>query len=235
MEEKAERVVGFVEQNLNLNPGGTFLDLGCGEGRHSRCLVKRGFRGYALDLFWDRLNCGLKRSSAQSLNGPQFIQADMRYLPFQSHSFGLILLMDTTFGIFDDAANSRLLQEIHQLLTEKGILFMQVLNPQFWGKGEVVRDLGKGDRWPGRLMRRYYFDQGSSLLYDQLWLEDEKGKVLHRYPEQVLRLYRTAEMESLCLHSGFKKVKFCSAADWGPPNSPNEFHLSSPEYYVIAK
>ncbi len=235
MEERAERVIGFMEQNLNLNPGSTFLDLGCGEGRHSRCLVKRGLLGCALDFFRDNLICGLKRSSAQNLNGLGFIQADMRILPFKPHSFGLILLMDTTFGIFDDTTNLQLLQEIRQLFAKGGVLFMQVLNPQFWVKDEVVKGLGKSDRWPGRLMRRYHFDQGSNLLYDQLWLEDEKGRVISHYPDQILKLYQSKEMRSLCLKAGFEEIKICSAADWGPPDSPNEFHTNSPEYYVIAK
>lgn len=211
-----------------------FLDLGCGEGRHSRCLVKRGLRGCALDFFRARLLCGPKRSRAQNLNGPALIQSDMRFLPFKTHSFGLILLMDTTFGIFDDAANLQLLQEIHHLLAERGILFMQVLNPRFWDKGEMVKDLGKSEKWSGKLMRCYHFDQRSSLLYDRLWLEDEKGRVINHYPDQVLRLYTSGEMKAICLQSGFKEIKICSAVDWGPPNSPDEFHLNSPEYYVIA-
>ncbi len=234
MEERAERIVGFMVQNLDLDPVVPFLDLGCGEGRHSRCLVKRGLQGCALDFFREKLLCEPKRSRAQNLNGPAFIQSDMRSLPFKPHSFGLILLMDTTFGIFDDAANLQLLQDIHHLLAERGILFMQVLNPRFWDKGEMVKDLGKSEKWPGKLMRCYHFDQRSSLLYDRLWLEDEKGRVINHYPDQVLRLYTSGEMKAICLQSGFKEIKICSAVHWGPPNSPDEFHPNSPEYYVIA-
>ncbi len=235
LEGEAEKVIGFILQNVNWDPQAPFLDLGCGEGRHSRWLVRRGLQGYALDFFRDRISWGVERSSAQGLSGPGFIQADMRLPPFKHHSFGLILLMDTTFGIFDDPTNLLLLQQLYQLLAQGGTLFMQVLNPQFWGRGEMVVDLGKGNGWRGRLMRRYRFDQGSSLLYDQLWLEGERGEVLHRYPDQILRLYRTEEMVALCLQSGFQKVKFCSAADWGPPDSLYEFHPDSPEYYVFAQ
>lgn len=235
MEEGAEREAGFMVQHLDLEPGLPFLDIGCGEGRHSRCLIRRGFQGCALDFFEDRLISGLRRSNAQNLNGPAFIQGDMRLLPFRPYSFGLILLMDTTFGIFDDAINVGLLRGIHQLLAEKGILFMQVLNPRFWRKDKLVKDMGRSKRWPGKLMRRYHFDQSSNLLYDRLWLEDERGKVLHQFPDQILRLYESGEMKALCLQSNFETVKICSAVDWGPPDSPDEFHQDSPEYYVIAK
>lgn len=234
MEGRAERIVGFMVQHLDLDPVLPFLDLGCGEGRYSRCLVKRDLQGCAFDFFRERLLCGLKRSRAQNLNGPAFIQSDMRFFPFKPHSFGLILLMDTTFGIFDDAANLQLLQDTHHLLAERGILFMQVLNPRFWEEREEVKDLGESENWLGKLMRCYHFDQRSSLLYDRLWLEDERGRVINRYPDQILRLYQSKEMRSLCLKADFEEIKICSAGDWGPPNSPDEFHQDSPEYYVIA-
>ena len=150
---------GVIDLTLQaLNRQAPSLDLGYGRGRHSRSLAKQGFRGYGLDLFKDRLNLWLQRSNAQDRTDPRFIQPDMRLLPFQPHSFGLILLMDTTSGIFDDTTSLQLLQGVRRLSAEK-----------------VVKDLGKSGRWRGSLLRRYYFDQGSDLLYDQLWTEDEEG------------------------------------------------------------
>ncbi len=43
-EEEARRLIEFLEQTLSLNNCTSILDLGCGRGRHSITLARRGYK-----------------------------------------------------------------------------------------------------------------------------------------------------------------------------------------------
>ena len=94
----------FVDRLIDrLEParGASMLDLGCGSGRHARCLAARGFRVTGLDL-----SAGsLARARSQSRPDVRYVEQDMRQ-PFGTNAFDLVFSLFTSFGYFEDARRS---------------------------------------------------------------------------------------------------------------------------------
>ena len=67
--------VDYLEKKLGLEPGAEILDLGCGTGRHSLELARRGYRPTGLDLSPEMLALAEKSARAESLD-IRWVRAD---------------------------------------------------------------------------------------------------------------------------------------------------------------
>ena len=102
----------------------SMLDLGCGSGRHARCLAARGFRVTGLDLSAGSL------ARARSHRGPhvRYVEQDMRQ-PFGTSAFDLVFSLFTSFGYFEDARDhSSVIGNIAAALSGSGRLVLDYLN-----------------------------------------------------------------------------------------------------------
>lgn len=73
---------GFLElifSKYSDNPIKTILDLGCGTGGHALILAERGYKVIGIDLSWEMLKIGRKKTKERELN-IEFIQGDIRNL-----------------------------------------------------------------------------------------------------------------------------------------------------------
>ncbi len=117
----------FVDRLIDrLEParGASMLDLGCGSGRHARCMAARGFRVTGFDLSAGSL------ARARSRRGPpvRYVEQDMRQ-PFGTNAFDLVFNLFTSFGYFEDARDhSRVIGNIAAALTGGGMLVLDYLN-----------------------------------------------------------------------------------------------------------
>jgi SAM-dependent methyltransferase len=117
----------FVDRLIDrLEParGAGMLDLGCGSGRHARCLAARGFRVTGLDLSAGSL------ARARSHRGPdvRYLEQDMRQ-PFGTSAFDLVFSLFTSFGYFEDPGDhSAVIGNIAAALTGSGTLVLDYLN-----------------------------------------------------------------------------------------------------------
>ena len=99
---------------LDLEPGSTVLDLGCGHGRIANELAMRGLHVTGLDagpLFLDRA----RADAAHAQVSVEYVEGDMRSLPWRER-FDAVLLWYTTFGYFDDAGNDLVLSQVADVL-----------------------------------------------------------------------------------------------------------------------
>ena len=58
----------FIEQEINYDKNIQILDIGCGTGRHSIELAKRGYTVTGIDLSKSQLNRAKEKASAQNLS-----------------------------------------------------------------------------------------------------------------------------------------------------------------------
>ena len=86
VEEPSPYAVGFLERVRATVPGGTLLDLGCGEGRHARAAGLLGYRVTAVDYERGALERACDREGAVVL-----CQADVLELPFYDGCFDVVL------------------------------------------------------------------------------------------------------------------------------------------------
>jgi len=102
------------------SPGTRTLDLGCGEGRVTRDLQRRGHRAIGVDA-----SSTLVAAAASAGSGP-FVLADVAALPFADSTFDVAVAYNVLMD-FDDLEGS--LREVARVLTSGGRFAVCVLHP----------------------------------------------------------------------------------------------------------
>jgi cyclopropane fatty-acyl-phospholipid synthase-like methyltransferase len=126
-EEEARRLIEFLEQTLSLNNCTSILDLGCGRGRHSITLAKRGYRVKGIDISKEAIRKAASKTKESGLDNIEFEVRDMRNpLP---ETFDAIVNLFTTFGYFEqDEENLRVLDSVVKMLKDDGLFVLDYLN-----------------------------------------------------------------------------------------------------------
>jgi SAM-dependent methyltransferase len=118
---------GFIDELLEeLQPEkrSYMLDLGCGNGRHSRYLASKGFNVTGIDLAASSIRY------ANNFKTPslKFYRHDMR-MAFGRNYFDYIFNFFTSFGYFkDDNENDKVINNMAASLKPGGILVMDYIN-----------------------------------------------------------------------------------------------------------
>ena len=126
--QEAEQMLTLIENVLGKNPESRVLDLGCGSGRHSISLAKRGYQNLTgVDLSPTLLDVAKETAENQGLN-IRFERCDMRHLP-TDWRFDLVINLFTSFGYFEtDRENAEVIEQIGQNLDQGGWLVMDFFN-----------------------------------------------------------------------------------------------------------
>lgn len=121
----------FIEKEINCNKNIKILDVGCGTGRHSIELAKRGYSVVGIDLSESLLKRAKEKASKQSLQ-IIFQKHDARNLPFL-HEFDLVIMLcEGAFPLMEtDEMNFRILQNAANALKPNGKIIFTTLNGLF--------------------------------------------------------------------------------------------------------
>jgi SAM-dependent methyltransferase len=84
-------VVEALKRLKNQVSGGTLLDIGCGEGRHSIAAARLGFRVTGVDYEPLALKRARRFAVAKSAAGIRFRKGDVFSLPFRDASFDIVI------------------------------------------------------------------------------------------------------------------------------------------------
>lgn len=129
--KEAEEQVDFLLNALKLNGNEKILDLGCGIGRHSLLLAKKGFSVVGVDLSPDLLKIARQNAVPFPDLDLTYIQGDMRNLD-NLGQFDLVISIFTSFGYFEtEEENLTVLKEIKKCLKPKGHFFLDYLHPYY--------------------------------------------------------------------------------------------------------
>ena len=130
LEGNAEREVEEILGLLAVPPGSAVEDLGCGRGRHSIPLARRGYVVTGVDLSDKMLHIARARALREGVS-VEWLREDMRVFR-RPGAFDLCLSLFTSFGFFNDRENQRVLDNVGVNLKEGGILLLDLRNA---GKG----------------------------------------------------------------------------------------------------
>jgi ubiquinone/menaquinone biosynthesis C-methylase UbiE len=122
--EVTEADVDAIWRLLKLETDMAVLDLACGHGRIANRLAERGVRVTGLDasaLFLEHA----RRDAVSRGIQVDYVEGDMRLLPWTNERFDRVLSWFTSFGYFDDQDNRRVLQEAHRVLRPDGRLLIE--------------------------------------------------------------------------------------------------------------
>ncbi len=121
----------FLEKEINHNKKARILDIGCGTGRHSIELSKRGYIITGIDLSESLLKRAKEKASKHNLQ-IVFQKHDARELPFLNEFDLVIMLCEGAFPLMEtDEMNFQILRNASNALKPKGKLMFTTLNGLF--------------------------------------------------------------------------------------------------------
>lgn len=121
----------FIETELNYNKSLKLLDVGCGTGRHTIELSKRGYLVTGIDLSKSQLARARQKAESQNLK-IDFQQQDARNLSFNREFDVAIMLCEGGFSLMEtDEMNYEILNSVTKSLRDPGKLIFTTLNGLF--------------------------------------------------------------------------------------------------------
>lgn len=121
----------FLEKELNYNKTSKILDVGCGTGRHSIELTKRGYSVTGIDLSKSQIQRAKEKAADENLE-INFLVGDARALPFQKEFDVAIMLCEGGFPLMEtDEMNFEILKSVSQTIRPKGKFIFTTLNGLF--------------------------------------------------------------------------------------------------------
>ena len=121
----------FLEQELNHNKLLKILDVGCGTGRHSIELTKRGYSVTGIDFSESQLASAREKAAKENLK-IDFQKHNARNLPFNKEFDFAIMLCEGGFPLMEtDDMNFEILKSVTKSLKEKSKFIFTTLNGLF--------------------------------------------------------------------------------------------------------
>ncbi len=199
----------FIEQEIACNKSLKIIDIGCGTGRHSIELARRGYQVTGIDLSESQLARAREKAKEQGVK-VGFERHDARNLPFNGDFDLAIMLCEGGFSLMEtDEMNFEILKAATRSLKNSGKFIFTTLNglfPLFHSVKEFYESAGKEG---GSVCKSVSFDLLTFRDYNRVEFEDDAGnkKVL----ECNERYYVPSEITWLLKSLGYKKIDIFGA------------------------
>lgn len=216
-----EQEIGFLVERLELRPGARVLDLGCGPGRHSLALARRGFEVVGIDQSAEFVDLARRASESAGLSA-QFRVADVRELDQVRDTEVLgtfdavICLCQGGFGLLGGQEDTALLEGFARALRPGGRMALTAFHVAF-----AVRFLDPGDS----------FDPVTGVHHERATLRGPAGA------EKEFDLWTTCftprELRLMATAAGFVVESICGVAPGRYGNDGPT--LEHPEILLVAR
>ncbi len=199
----------FIEQETGGDKSIRILDIGCGTGRHSIELTKRGYKVVGIDLSESLLKRAREKAVEQNLQ-IDFQQNDARSLPFSSEFDLAIMICEGAFSLMEtDEMNYEILRNAVDALKPSGKLIFTTLNGLF-PLFHSVKDFLSAEKKEGNAE---YDNNSFDLLtfrdYNTTYIEDDLGN--KKALECNERYYVPSEITWLLKTLNFKTIEIFGA------------------------
>lgn len=215
-QERTTREVDFVIKQARLESGQRILDVGCGPGRHSIELARRGYRVVGIDPSETMISAARTRALEAPV-APKFIQA--RGEEFTSDEpFDAAICLFTTLGQIDEfGENSHLISRVADLLNPGGMFIIEVPNHHWVAENlKTSERFGDSENYT-EITRRY--DPVEKIVSEKFDLVSSEGS------REYLLKYRIFDKKKL--------KKYLKAADFGSISIFGDYESSSFSYKSI--
>ncbi|HEY61856.1 MAG TPA: class I SAM-dependent methyltransferase [Anaerolineae bacterium] len=115
-------------EEIALKKGGPILELGCGTGRVSLHLLKKGYRVIGLDNDFNMLTALKQLAKEEKTSQLYILQADITQFYLCDH-FPLIIFPCNTYSTLKPIERKITLERINKQLTQDGWLVISMMNP----------------------------------------------------------------------------------------------------------
>jgi len=199
----------FLEQEFNFDKSLKILDVGCGTGRHSIELTKRGYTVTGIDLSESQLARAKSKAEKEGLN-IDFQQQDARNLPFNAEYDVAIMLCEGGFPLMEtDEMNYEILKNVSKSLKSNCKFIFTTLNGLFPIFHSIEEFTAQSGGEGNAVYKNNSFDFMTFRDHNVTELEDDFGnkKVL----ESNERYYVPSEITWLLKSLGFNKIDILGA------------------------
>jgi 2-polyprenyl-3-methyl-5-hydroxy-6-metoxy-1,4-benzoquinol methylase len=188
----------FIEKEIAYDESLKIIDIGCGTGRHSIELAKRGYQIMGIDLSESQLKRAKEKAGEQGLQ-IVFERHDARNLPFKGEFDLAIMLCEGGFSLMEtDEMNFEILRNATKVLKDNGKLIFTTLNglfPLFHSVNEFYESAQKEGQ---SQCKECSFDLMTFRDHNTAVIEDDSGnkrelKCNERYyvPSEITWLLKT--------------------------------------------
>ena len=199
-EERADAEVGGVLRLTGLKAGRA-LDTACGYGRHSRALVRRGFRAVGVDLAPGYLAEARRRARAAGL-ATGFRRADLKDLRAYRGGYDLVLNLYTSFGYqAGKAANAAVFKQLVAALAPGGWLALELFPRE--SLEAIVTPYEEHPLAQGVIVEQREWLGGGRLATRVRWALGRRVVVR----DSVLQAYSRKELLGLAQAAGLARVR----------------------------
>lgn len=205
------REVDFLMETLGLSKGARVLDVGCGPGRHSNELARRGLRVHGVDIS----HRFIEVARAAAHDGATFERLDARDMQFESEFDAVICLCQGAFGLMTATGDdSVVVDKMARALVPGGVLALSAFNSYF-----AVKYFSQAT-----------FDADEGISHERTEIRDAEGRV--QEVDLWTGCYTPRELRLLMSASGLT-VRSISSVD------PGSYRLERPtvessEFLVVA-
>ena len=165
----------FIEKEIEYNKAAKILDVGCGTGRHSLELAKRGYNIVGIDLSESMLQQAKQKAAEQNLQ-ITFEKQDARKLTYLNQFDLVIMLCEGGFSLMEsDLMNFQILQNAANALKPKGKLIFTALNGLFPLFHSVKEFLNTQTKEGNATSGNHSFDLMTFRDNNTIYIEDDSG------------------------------------------------------------
>lgn len=190
--------VDFVERQIDNNGSKRILDVGCGTGRHSLELARRGYDVVGVDLSAHMVAQGRAIARAEGLDVTLTV-GDARALPYESCFDVVLMLCEGGFSLMEtDEMDRLILQNVGRALRPGGKLIMTAPHAAFL----IAHEPEEGD-----------LDLVTFRETFEIETTDEEGRTETWQASQ--RYYTCPELNWLLTDAGFEAVAFFAVTNTG--------------------
>jgi 2-polyprenyl-3-methyl-5-hydroxy-6-metoxy-1,4-benzoquinol methylase len=122
--------VDYIISQCNLSYQDKILDVGCGMGRHTIELCKRGFNSHGIDYTYGLIESAISKAKEENVNAI-FSLGDLSSPTFEieSSKYDCVICLYDVIGTYaDNFKNIQILKNISKLLKEGGYAIISVMN-----------------------------------------------------------------------------------------------------------
>jgi SAM-dependent methyltransferase len=199
----------FMEQEFNSDKLLKILDVGCGTGRHSIELTKRGYKLTGIDLSHAQLTRAREKAAKENLT-IDFQQHDARNLPFIMEFDAAIMLCEGGFPLMEtDEMNFEILKNVAKSLKSPGKFIFTTLNGLFPLYHSVEKFCNETTEEGNATYQSNTFNLMTFRDYNITEFEDDAGEK-HTLDANE-RYYVPSEITWLLKSLGFRKIDIFGA------------------------